>query len=347
VSGKGLITRVRDVRQLDKVRTTFRFSFPKELSNRAIDILAIGSLVLEQVIQVKKWPRYGRQDTTPVGHLTFSPGGCAVNVSVVCARLGGKSAIVSAMGTGKFSHDIEDELAISGVNTDFLCRLNGKDGNLVIILSDLRGDWTVMDFIDPELRLRKEDIPPDNVFGQTKIVHIDGYSYVSAGDQETIDICVNRAKQQGCLLSVDASVPAVRTRLDFTRELFERADFCFANQEEFLAITGVKSFPEAVHSLQPPGQKLWVIKQGSHGATIVTNQGSFHVPAFRVDVIDTIAAGDSFIAAFLTSLCRGGELFESALRGSAAGALACKGAGSLTYKFDMSAVDHLIRGENE
>ncbi|MEJ5201517.1 MAG: PfkB family carbohydrate kinase, partial [Anaerolineales bacterium] len=173
--------------------------------------------------------------------------------------------------------------------------------------------------------------------------HIDGYSFVSVGDQETIDICVNRAKQQGCLLSVDASVPAVRTCLDFTRQLFEKADFCFANQKEVLAITGARSLREAIHSLHPSGQKLWVIKQGPRGATVITCQGSFRVPSFRVEVVDTIAAGDTFIAAFLTSLCKGEDLGQSALRGSAAGALACKGSGSLTYRFGMSDVDNLIR----
>ncbi|MEJ5203251.1 MAG: carbohydrate kinase family protein, partial [Anaerolineales bacterium] len=142
------------------------FSFPKELFDRPIDILAIGSLVLEQVIQVERWPQCGDQDTTPISSLTFSPGGCAMNVSVACTRLGGKSALVSAIGTGKFSYDIQVELAKSGVNTDFLHRISGRDGNLIIILSDSRGDWTVMDYIDPEIRLRKEDIPPADFFSQ-------------------------------------------------------------------------------------------------------------------------------------------------------------------------------------
>lgn len=323
---------------------SFQFSFPEELFNRPIDVLAIGSLVLEQVIQVERWPQCGGQDTTPVSRLTFSPGGCAVNVSVACARFGGKSAIVSAIGTGKFSYDVEVELAASDVNTNFLHRVSGRDGNLIIILSDSHGDWTVMDFIDPEIRLRTDNIPPDDFFSQAKIVHIDGYSFISAGDQETIEICANRARQQGCLLSVDASVPAVRTCLDFTKRLFEKADFCFANQKEVLAITEERSLRGVIHSLHPSGRKLWVIKQGSHGATIITCQGSFRVPAFPVEVVDTIAAGDTFIAAFLTSLCKGGDLVQSALRGSAAGALACKGSGSLSYRFGMSDVDNLVRG---
>ena len=81
------------------------------------------------------------------------------------------------------------------------------------------------------------------------------------------------------------------------------------------------------------GPAVSVLKMGKEGSLVITPQGIGKVEAYPVEVVDTIAAGDSYIAAMLTSLGAGLSLQESARRGSAAGALACLGAGSLTYRF--------------
>lgn len=67
-----------------------------------------------------------------------------------------------------------------------------------------------------------------------------------------------------------------------------------------------------------------------------------YIPAYEVNVLDTVAAGDAYIATMLLSLCRGLPLMEAATRGSAAGALACLGFGSLSSRFTDSDIDTLI-----
>jgi ribokinase len=319
------------------------YKFPEYLNNRNIDILAVGSLILEQVIQVDKWPAWGGQDTTPVRNLTFSPGGCAVNVACFCGRLGGKAAIVSSIGDGRFSNEIDKELLTSQVNTQYLHRFHDMDGNLVIIISNAAGDWTVMDYIHPQIRLHPEDVPPCDFLQQVKIVHIDGYSYFSAGDEVTIREFVGKARDCDCILSVDASVPSARSRLEFLRFLFSRADIRFANQVESIAITDTASIEQAIKSLTASNIGLTVIKLGEQGSKLISAQGIYDIPAYPVQVVDTIAAGDAFIAAMLTSLCKKVSLMQAAYRGSAAGALACLGAGSLTSRFTMEDVDAIIK----
>lgn len=318
------------------------FNLSQTLSTRPIDILAFGSAILEQVIKVDQWPASGGQKKVDVLSLTFSPGGCAVNVGCFAGRLDCKSAVVCCLGDGRYSQPIWDELRRSNVMTQFIHRYEGHDGNLVIELTNVEGDWAVMDYIDPDILLKAADVPPEEVFRDTKIFHIDGYSYVNAGDQVTVEKAFTRARQAGCIISVDGCVPAAEIHPDFMVSLFTRADIVFANLIEAFAATKTTSVEDAIKVFQKLGPGLIIIKMGLEGSFVVTPKMVGHVPAYPVKVVDTVAAGDAYIATCLCRLLQGDSLFDAAHRGSAAGALACLGAGSLTSRFDLADIDHLI-----
>jgi ribokinase len=322
--------------------TTPSYTLPRSVASRPIDIIALGSLVMERIIQVERWPETGGQDVVPVKSITDTSGGCAMNVACFTSRQGGKAAIISRIGDGIYSRITWEELAISGVSTKYLTCSKGKEGSLIIILSNPAGDWAVLDYIDPELSLKIEDLPQVNEFMQSKFVHIDGFSFLSVGEKEPVQEAVIRARQAGCILSVDASVPAAKTERNFLEALFRQADFGFANKYEALQITQALEIQSAVEVLQTMGPKVSVLKMGLEGSYVITPDAVGFVPAYEVDILDTVAAGDAYIATMLLSLCRGLPLMESATRGSAAGALACLGFGSLSSRFTDVEIDALI-----
>lgn len=329
--------------QVIQTNSTPAYSLPDTLSARPLDILAIGSLVMERVIQVERWPDPGGQDVVQVLSMTDTSGGCAMNVSCFTGRLGGKAAVISSIGDGQYSTIVWEELARSGVDTAYLARHPGKAGSLIIILSNPTGDWAVLDYIDPDLRLQVGDIPAVEAFARTEILHVDGFSFLSVGEKEPVLEAIRRAKKAGCFLSVDASVPAAKTERDFLELLFRQADIVFANLFEALSITRTQEVHAAVKALQQMGPQVAVLKMGMEGSYVITPEAVGYVPAYEVDVADTVAAGDAYIATMLLSLCNGLPLMDAAARGSAAGALACLGLGSLSSRFSQTDIDALLK----
>jgi ribokinase len=318
------------------------YTLPERLNNRPIDVLALGSLITEQIIRVASWPTPGGQDAVPILNIQESAGGCAMNVSSFVGRLGGKSAVVSTIGDGKYAQVVWDELSRSGVDTQYLSCHKNSAGNLVLIMTNTSGDWVAMDYLDPVLHLQTEDIPSVESFSQVKIVHIDGFSYQTAGGKEPVIKALQKVRQAGCVLSVDASVPAAKTDPGFLEELFRKADIVFANVFEILSVTKTNQIEDAIQVVRKMGPKVCVIKNGAHGSWVVTLESVELLAAFEVDVVDTIAAGDAYVAATLFGLSRKIPLMKSALYGNAAGALACMKAGSLTNRFSLKDIENLI-----
>lgn len=319
------------------------YEIPNRLRDRPLDIIAIGSLVMEQVIRVNRWPDPGGQNTVEVLSIVDTAGGCAMNVSCFAGRIGGKSAILSAIGDGRYTNEARAELAYAGVDSSLLVVHPGREGSLIIIMTDPSGDWGVLEYTDPELRIKAEDLPMVDMFARAKFLHVDGFSYVSAGEKAPVLEAVERARQAGCLLSVDASVPAARAEPEFLRILFHQADIVFANQFEAMVATQTPTVEAAAMALQAMGPQVAILKLGRDGSYVITPKTVSLVPAYEVDVVDTVAAGDAYIATMLVSLCRGLPLLEAAVRGSAAGALACLGAGSLSHRFSPADIQVLLK----
>jgi len=313
------------------------------LAERRIDVLTIGSLVMEQVALIEQWPELGGQDVVKVRDMVFTAGGCAMNVAAFIGRFGGFPAIVSAIGTGKYSEEIWEELDRSRVDTQFLRVYKGREGSLIFIMSNPEGDWAVLDYMDPLLKIQEEDIPSVNKLKQAKAIHIDGFSFVSAGCESAIRLALQRGREAGCIISVDASVPAAKQHLDFLRWLIRKADIAYMNKFEGQRITGADATEEVVARLQSFGPRLSFLKLGSGGSFVITPESCEELPAFEVDVVDTVAAGDAYVATSLLMLIRGMTPKEAGLRGSAAGALACLGAGSLSSRFTLDNVEDMVR----
>jgi ribokinase len=110
-------------------------------------------------------------------------------------------------------------------------------------------------------------------------------------------------------------------------ELLANCDYLLPNENELSLLSGVPvldlaSAERAARKLLKRGVKNIVATLGANGSLIVSEQGTRHVPSFRVEVVDTTAAGDAFTGGFATALLRGEELEQAARYGNACGALA-------------------------
>ncbi|MCC6904407.1 MAG: carbohydrate kinase family protein [Anaerolineae bacterium] len=318
------------------------YRLPGHLMNRSDDVLVIGAGKLEMILRVSDWPNGGGQSNIDIDEPLETAGGCGMNVATTVSRLGGHSALIAALGSGRYGQAVWNEMITSGVATDYVQRITGSEGSLLMILTRDGGDWVVMQHNDPRVQFRTEHLPPVETFAHYKVLHVDGFSYMEGDQRSAVEEAVRRAHEAGCIVSVDAAVPTVGRDPAYVAWLFSQADIILPNEHEACRVTGAGSVTEAIEALRGLGPALCVLKQGPQGSWVVTADGVGHVPAFPVAVVDTIAAGDSYAGAMLLGLCQGLPLREAATRGSAAGALACLGRGSLSHRFTESDVTALM-----
>jgi ribokinase len=110
-------------------------------------------------------------------------------------------------------------------------------------------------------------------------------------------------------------------------ELIALADFIIPNETELTLLTNftvddIMSAELAARILLNLGAQYVIVTLGSRGALAVTKDGVGHIPAFKVDVVDTTAAGDAFIGGFATALLQNKPIDEAISYGCACGALA-------------------------
>jgi ribokinase len=300
-------------------------------------VLVLGQALLEMIVRVPRRPAGGQADA-PIDAPVYSTGGCAANVACIVGRLGGQAALLARVGTGRHGAEVWAELARSGVHVEHT-RRTPSAGSLLVLLTEPGGDWTALAYIDPALTLSQDDLPTVNTFAQAKVFHVDTFTLLNESQWPVVDEALWRARQAGCWLSIDAAVPVAQAEPERLRTLYAQCDVAFCNQAEAAAITGTTSLDGAIAAFRGLGPRLTFIKTGAQGSVIVTEQAVWEVRAFPVPVVDTIAAGDAYVAATLLTLCRGSDPVAAALRGSAAGALACQAAGSLTRWITVGELD--------
>ena len=118
------------------------------------------------------------------------------------------------------------------------------------------------------------------------------------------------------LLPADVAGPILRS-------VAERADLVFGGVEELELLYAGAPESVAVASLLDAGVDEVVVKRGAEGASVRRGDASVDAPGFVVDAVDTVGAGDSFVAGYLSGLLGGLDPTARLLRANSCGALAC------------------------
>lgn len=272
-------------------------------------IVVLGSLNLDLVFWVPRMPDAGETlASTDSG--TFC-GGKGANQAVACARMGANVTMLGRVGNDPAGQMLRNALAQEGISIDGVqLTENCGSGTAVIILT------------------------PD---GQNRILLAAGANgKLSAGDIATHKTAFDNVALFMCQLevpleTVEAGV-AMAARRDIpvllnpapARELSDsllaQVDYLVPNETEAAALAGISvaddvSAARAAQSLRARGVECVVITRGGAGVTIADSLGCRHLPALPANVVDTTAAGDSFIGGFATGLSEGLTVDEAAALG--------------------------------
>lgn len=282
------------------------------------NILVVGSINMDMVVRAPTMPAPG--ETVLGDGFVTNPGGKGANQAVAAARLGGNVRMVGLVGDDAFGEQLIDKLKSEGINTENVKHRHGAPTGVAMIVVDANGENSIVVASGANHMLTPDDIfPLADLFAEADVVVLQLELPLP-----TVRAAIEKARRHNCTVVLDPA-PMPRNLPD---ELCE-VDIFSPNVSEAEILTGVKVVEERVEKsvalqLVERGAKAGVLKLGSRGSLVVAADGHFYrVQAYKVQVVDTTAAGDAFTAALSVATGEGKNLHQAATFATAAGALAC------------------------
>ena len=293
------------------------------------------------------------------GELGFvaRPGGAPANVAVAASRLGAQAAFVGSVGEDLFGNFILQALESEGLETGGVSRQKPPTRTSLAFVE-------IADDGDREFTFYRSNPAADELLSPDDVTEdlVSGASFVNFGSIPLIREPVRSATHRIAELAQRFDVPIafdvnLREHLwkstEAAREavdpLLDLSTIVKLGDDELSPLLGKKDVDEAAGMLLDRGVPLVLISRGSEGAFYATREFSGEVPPFDVDeIVDATGAGDAFLAAALVHLS--GEPFdeervrEAALRGCAAGALACTDYGAMRALPTMEGLEQFMAG---
>jgi sugar/nucleoside kinase (ribokinase family) len=167
----------------------------------------------------------------------------------------------------------------------------------------------------------------DYVLG-AKHLHMSSY-YLQTGMQKGCADLFKKAKERGLTTSLDPDSDPSGKWDESIFEVLKYVDIFLPNENEARHISKCDTSEKALDRLSRTVNTV-VIKSGKNGAWVKNNDKIIHVNVFKVNVVDTTGAGDSFNSGFIYQYLKGKDIEDCALWGSACAAISTTETGGIT-----------------
>ncbi|WP_426421322.1 sugar kinase [Bradyrhizobium genosp. A] len=275
-------------------------------------ILCIGIPVRDLIFQVDSVPARGSKANAT--HLAEICGGNALNAAIAMARLGGRVAFAGSMGDARetSSSFILERMAAEGIDIRHIVRMPDAATPVSAIIIDVTGERTLTIYRDPALWTVKLS-DAEELLADCQAVLVE-----SRCGAFCIELCAE-ARRRGIPVIV-----GVDRAMALTDGLLTAASHLLFSSEQVQETAGVADDGEALKRLAGLTPAFLAATRGPRG-TIWLNEAATpeQTPAFPVDAVDTLGAGDVFHGAFALRLAEGGGVREALRFAAAAAALKC------------------------
>ena len=259
------------------------------------DITSIGEILIDLT-------QTGKNDAD-VPLFAANPGGAPANVAVAAARLG-------KIGNDGFGGYLRQVLEENGVEHSGL-QMADSPTTMAIVSVDGTGERSFRFIRGADCEMVPEDV--DEALAQSsKILHFGSVSLTQGVARSATIFTARAAHKAGVLVSYDPNYrPALwrtkRDALEWMTLPLPLVDIIKLSEEELPLLTGSKDLDEGSRILAEGGISLVLVTLGDAGAFCRWKGETFTVPGVPAKVADTNGAGDTFLGAVLSRLCRRGE----------------------------------------
>jgi ribokinase len=277
-------------------------------------VAVLGSLNMDISVSVDRLPRPG--ETILGDGAVIAPGGKGANQAVAAARLGAAVQMAGCVGDDEFGGLVTAALRAEQVGPQWVRTVPGAATGLALITVDATGENMITvapganGHCGPQEAAAVTSAPADMLVISAEV------------PATAIADVLAAARQQGlpCLLNL-APVPAGAARL-----LAAGVDWLVVNESEASVLLGREVAGVAEAGRAAAGLRALtgyvVVTAGSHGAALAGPDGTELASGFRVRSVDSVGAGDAFVAALAVAVAAGVRPADALRLACAAGATA-------------------------
>ena len=266
------------------------------------DITAIGEILIDLT-------QTGKNDAgVPI--FAANPGGAPAKVAVAAARLGCSTAFIGKVGADSLGGYLRQVLEENGVDHSGL-QVGESATTMAIVSIDETGERSFRFLRGADCEMVPEDVD-EKMAQNSRILHFGSVSLTQGIARSATIFTARAAHRAGMLVSYDPNYrPALwrtkRDALEWMSLPLPLVDIIKLSEEELPLLTGSEDLEEGSRALEEEGIRLVMITLGAKGAFCRWQGESFTVPSVPAKVADTNGAGDTFMGAVLSRLCRRGE----------------------------------------
>ncbi|KAG6724220.1 hypothetical protein I3842_03G247900 [Carya illinoinensis] len=321
-----------------------------------IDVATLGNLCVDIVLSVPKLPPKNLHDRKAyMDRLSASPpdkkyweagGNC--NMAIAAARLGLRCVSIGHVGNEIYGNFLLDVLRDEGISivgmSEYTDVVDDPSASYETLLC-----WVLVDHLQRHGFCSRADFSKEPAFSwlsslsedvkmavkKSKILFCNGYGFDELSPK-LINSAIEYAVEVGTSIFFDPG-PRGKSLCNGTPEeqralgqFLRMSDVLLLTSDEAEALTGIKNPIIAGQELLKKGVRTkWVIvKMGSRGSILITMSSISCAPAFKVNVIDTVGCGDSFVAAIAFGFIHNVPMVSSLAIANAVGAATAMGCGA-------------------
>jgi ribokinase len=298
-----------------------------------LDVVGLGYCSWDYLGIVDHIPSFDAP-TASLKDFAISGGGPVSTALVTLARLGAHVGYLGVLGDDECGQNMKQAFEQEGVDIRHMrVQAGARSSVCIILVHSETGRRSILCYRGNhrELELEEADRP---YITSARFLHLDGHHMSAA------ITAAQWMHQAGGTVVLDANKP--RPRLE---ELLPWVDVLITNSTFPGMYTGQAELNRAAEQFLVNGIKVVVTTLGEEGCAWFTRDRSGHAAGFRVKVVDTTGAGDSFHGAFIYGLLRGWNLERIATFANAVAALNCTALGTRAGLPTLEQVEALISAQ--
>lgn len=301
-------------------------------------ILVVGSLNMDMVIEMKRMPLQG--ETVLGENLEYIPGGKGANQAYAAGMLGGNAVMLGCVGKDSLGDRMKENMAQSGADISGIAQVEGYPSGMAVIYVNEEGDNSIV-VVSGANRVCSIDYLKENeqLFRDSSYI-----VFQMEIPYKSVVYGIQKAKEFGKTVILNPA-PAPD---ELPAEVLDGIDYLTPNETEILKLTGrtvmsMENIRAGAEELLRKGVKNVLVTLGDKGALLVNGQGSELYPTRKVDAVDTTAAGDCFNGAFAVGLSEGMSLDEAILFANTSSSIAVTRKGAQSSIPNRNEVEHVLK----